>query len=54
MSAFGSLADMSQCNRHVRFTPKADMCSATRYVCFGPEADVDTNLGFVFVIFRNF
>ena len=22
---FGSLADILQCNRHVRFTPKADM-----------------------------
>ena len=30
----------SQCNRHVRFTPKADMCSALAHVCYGPEADI--------------
>jgi hypothetical protein len=32
---FGSKADISQCNRHVRFTPKADMCGAARDVRLG-------------------
>jgi len=31
---FGSLADISQCNRHVRFTPEADILGAERDVRF--------------------
>src|SRR5262245_45766230 len=30
---------ISQCDQHVRFTPKADMCSAVAHVCYGPKAD---------------
>ena len=36
---FGSLADISQCNHHVCFTPKADIRTAQINFRLGPEAD---------------
>src|SRR5262249_53200773 len=39
--AYGSEANISQCNCHVRFTaPKADTCGATSDVRYGPKADI--------------
>src|SRR5262245_6359462 len=37
---YRSLADISQCNRHVRFTPKADILRCKTNVHYGPKADI--------------
>jgi hypothetical protein len=36
----GSKADISACQRHVRFTPESGHCPADRDVRFGPQADI--------------
>ena len=41
---FGSLADIGQSIRDVRFAPKADMCSVKIDVCFVPIADLPAGL----------
>ena len=42
---YGSLADIGQPIRDVRFTPKSDMLIVCINVCFVPEADIDADAG---------
>ena len=39
ISAYGSLADISQCNRHVLFTPEKTLAGGEYAVRFVPDVD---------------